>query len=379
MHTKTSSILPSPLVSTENHPHRCRPLRIEQAGALWFVTTRTIEERFWLHPILSCGLSGLNRRGQRLTKTLERLYHQRITNMVRAANRRMAPHQPTLTVPIAKRMLKDLVTASLARAQAHCRQHDAEVDIFAFVAMSNHVHLVLRTRGKALAKFMGYFKARVAESINYVTGRRGPLFARRYDAQPILNDQAASGRVAYTVDNPRKASLVSHHDDWAGSLLCFGLHDSDQPAFEYLARTDWHQARGDDRDLPRFFRTVTLTLSPLPHLTDIQRSEYRRMVEGWIGDLDDEAEAAQRKGPKPATGFHKLERLLSIPFEHRPEQSAFKRRPYAFGTPHEKADYLNACSLKYGVHHEASVEFRTANRNVAFPEGMYPPPLLAAA
>ncbi len=355
----------------------CRPLRIEQPGALWFVTTRTIEERFWLHPILSCGLAGLNRHGQRMTKKLERLYHQRVVKMVHAANRRMGPHQPRLTVPIAKRMLKDLVGAALARAQEHCRKHNTEVDLFAFVAMSNHVHLVLRTRHKALSMFMGYFKARVAEGINYLTGRRGPLFARRYDAQPILNEHAAAGRVAYTVDNPRKAKLVEHHDDWAGALLCFGLHDTDHPTFEYLARTGWHKARGDeDADLANFFETITLTLSPLPHLTDVGRRDYKRMVEGWIHDLEHEATNNQRKGPKQSIT---LETLVSTPFEHRPDTPSFSKRPYAFGTAEEKRDHRNACSLKYAAHRDASIEFRTANRNVTFPDGMYPPPLVVAA
>lgn len=373
MHTKISP------TAAPKHPRPCRPLRIEQEEALWFVSTRTIEERFWLHPLLSCGMSGLNRRCQRMTKALDRLYHRRVVKMVHAANRRMGPHQPRLTVPIAKRMLKDLVTSSLARAQAHCLKRGIHIDIFAFVAMSNRVHLVVRTREKGFAMFMGYFKARVAEGINYLTGRRGPLFARRYDAQPILNDHAAAGRIAYTIDNPRKAKVVDHHDDWAGPLLCFGLHDTDTPTFEYLARTGWHKARAGDDDLDKFFETVTLTLSPLPNLTDLQRDDYKRMVEGWIRDLEQEAEAQQRKGTKPRSAELSAEKLLSTPFEHRPASPSFKRRPYAFGTPEEKRDYYNACSIKYAAHRDASITFRTTDRNVAFPEGMYPPPILIAA
>ncbi len=41
--------------------------------------------------------------------------------------------------------------------------------------MSNHVHPVVRTKHKNLAELMGYFKARVAESINALTAKRGPL------------------------------------------------------------------------------------------------------------------------------------------------------------------------------------------------------------
>ena len=35
-------------------------------------------------------------------------------------------------------------------------------------------------------------------------------------AQPILDDAACAGRVAYCVDNPRKANLVEHAEHWPG-------------------------------------------------------------------------------------------------------------------------------------------------------------------
>jgi REP element-mobilizing transposase RayT len=378
MQTQAQALIASAKKPVPEERRPSRPLRIEEVGGFWFITTRTIEERFWLHPILSSGLTRLNRKGRTFAKSLERLYHRRVVKMVQAANRRMGPHQPRLTVEVAKRMLKDLVGSALARAQEHSREQGAEVQVFAFVAMSNHVHLVVRTAGKNLASFMGYFKARVAEGINYLTGRRGPLFARRYDAQSIRNLNAAAERIAYTVDNPRKAKLVAHHDDWPGQLLCYGLGDTDQPTFEYLARTDWHRDRRR-KGIDEYFATATLTLSPLPQLTYLERDEYARMVEGWIGELEQEATDQQRKGPKPKTTERDIEKLLDVPFEHRPAHAAFKKRPYAFGTPEEKRQYYGACCAKYARHRGTSLLFRTIDRTVAFPEGMYPPPLLQAA
>lgn len=362
---------------------RCRPLRIEEPAAIWFVTTRTIEERFWLHPILTCGSSRLNHHARRVCKRLDLLYHRRVVKLVDAANRRMGPHQPPLTVELAKRMLKDLVGAALARAQEKCREDGVEVDLFAFVAMSNHLHLVLRTHGKNLAKFMGYFKARVAEGINYLTGRRGPLFCRRYDAQRILNDHAGADRVAYVVDNPRNANVVTHHSEWPGVLLCYGLDDTDQPTFEYLQRTAWHKA-GRPKDVDRFFATVTLKLSPLPHLTGVARAEYKQMVEGWIRDLEQHATANTRASGHPAANTQRqpalgVEAILNTPFEHRPRKPTFRRRPYAFGTPEEKREYYAACSIIQAVHCDASAEFLTTNRNARFPNGTYPPPIVYAA
>ena len=47
------------------------------------------------------------------------------------------------------------------------------------MVMSNHLHLVVRAPGKNLAAFMGYFLARVAQTLNLLLGRVGPVFRIR--------------------------------------------------------------------------------------------------------------------------------------------------------------------------------------------------------
>jgi len=354
---------------------RSRPLRIEREGQLYFVTTRTIEARFWLHPFLTCGLKLSSRGDRRAAATLDRAYDKRVKRMVSDANRRMGPHQPRLTVDIAKRILKGLVGSALARAQEHCREKGMDVDVFAFVAMSNHLHLVLRTSKKNLAAFMGYFKARIAESVNYVTGKRGPLFARRYDAQPILNDDAAAGRVAYTIDNPRAANLVAHHDDWPGLLLCFGLADTDAPTFEYLARTAWHNARRPE-DIGRFFQDATLKLSPLPRSESVSREVYRLMIDEWVCARRDNNPDANVGRKKPPLG---IDAILNAAFNARPTDAKRSRRPYAFGTPDELSDHYERCSNTIKAFNAASDEYRSGNRHVTFPDGTYVPAMPYAA
>jgi REP element-mobilizing transposase RayT len=90
------------------------------------------------------------------------------------------------------------VSSALARAQEHCAENGLPpVEVFAVVVMSNHLHLVVRAPGKNLAAFMGYFLARVAQTLNLLLGRVGPVFPRRYDAQPVLDEEAAAGRIKY--------------------------------------------------------------------------------------------------------------------------------------------------------------------------------------
>jgi REP element-mobilizing transposase RayT len=111
--------------------------------------------------------------------------------------------QPKLTLPDARRIIRGAIGSAFARAQQ--RYH---TKIFALVGMSNHVQLLAQTKGKNLSKFMGYVKARIAETIKLLTGKRGPLWSRRYDAQAVLDDEAAGDRLAYCLDNPVDAHLV---------------------------------------------------------------------------------------------------------------------------------------------------------------------------
>ena len=160
--------------------------------------------------------------------------------------------------------------------------------------MSNHVHLAVRTTKRNLSAFMGYFKARVADAVHQITGRRGPLWARRFDAQPILNEEALMDRVAYTLDNPGKAMLVSDSRDWPGLNVAYGLDEADTFEFEYFDRTAWHRAkRPEDRE--RFWRTTTLRLSPIPCAWDASREQLGAALRSAQGTVDRAAGVAKRK------------------------------------------------------------------------------------
>ena len=351
-----------PADPTLRSPRRCRPLRHEQDERPWFITTRTIEERFWLHPLLTMGLKPVGRRARRACARLEARCDKRFVKLARQANARKRPMEPDLSAADVKRLARGLVGAALARAQ---EKYGAE--IYAAVCMSNHVHLAVRTTKRNLSAFMGYFKARVADAVHQITGRRGPLWARRFDAQPILNEEALMDRVAYTLDNPGKANLVSDSRDWPGLNVAYGLDEADAFGFEYFDRTAWHRAkRPEDRE--RFWRTVTLRLSPFP----CEWAASREQLGAALRSALDNAAHARRKGGMSPLG---LERVVQTEFEARPKAPSFRRRPYAFGTARERRAFRSSMSDVSRLHAEASVRFRGGDRSAMFPSGTYPPPL----
>jgi REP-associated tyrosine transposase len=353
---------------------RSRPLRVESNDVVWFVTTRTIEERYWLHPLLANGAQPRNRAARRMCAHLERRLDKRLQRWVTRANERRRPHQPVLTLQDAKRIAKGLIGSAFARAQ---RLH--KVEVFGLVAMSNHLHALVRTKGKNLAGFMRDVKARITEAVNLLTGKSGPLWARRYDAQPAVDDEGCCERQGYLLDNPRKANLVADSQHWPGLLLAFGLADEDRLEFEYLDRVAWHDAGSPD-DLTPFFRTATLELSPLPVCEGMSREACRASTLSWM-------EAARAKHEADLTPEERarfktplgIDKVLQTEPESRPKAPSFRERPYVFGSPEARKRYTAAVTATAQHHAELSERYRNGERDVRFPDGTYPPPILRAA
>jgi len=215
---------------------------------------------------------------------------------------------------------------------------------------------------------MGYFKSRIAETINLLTGKRGPFWSRRYDAQAILDNDAAADRLAYCLDNPVDAGLVETADSWPGLNLAFGMGESDQIEFEYLDRTAWHKSCRPD-DLSGFYRKATLKLSPLPQLKGMDRLQVRASVQSWLG----RRAQARARDPEVKRSVLGIEGVLATAFESRPQVPAKSRRPYAFGSKQSRHKYFRSISALYGAYAEASERFRPGQYDVTFPRGMYRP------
>ncbi len=112
-----------------------RPLRRQEPGQLYLVTTRCHQARFFLRP----------------------------DPQVNAA-----------------------VLEWLTRAQ----HHYPALEILAVCVLSNHLHLVVRDQKGELAAWASYFLGHLAKSINRIRKRRGTCFERRYSAEPILDEEA---------------------------------------------------------------------------------------------------------------------------------------------------------------------------------------------
>ena len=337
-----------------------------------------------------------SRRAKRAVRALKKRANRRIEQTVNERNGRKLPHQLKISVEDAKRMLRGVVGSAIARAQEL-----TGVEVYAFVVMSNHLHIVVQTPRKNLAKFMRHVKAFITQRVNQITGRRGDMWWRRYDAQPALCVASTCERIGYTIGNPVSANLVAHPEDWPSLNLAYGfadaslarvkaLDDRDELTFEYFNATAWHDARMKDKvDLSKYFKTRVLVLKPLPEFAHLSRSEYKRAVHAWVKLSIERQQSKAKTEPltlselvdgreMPAHGRPLgTRKIIEKKFDEVPERTKRSKRPYAFGTREAVGEYAATMSDVEESYTLASRDFRDGNRDAVFPSGTYPPLLPA--
>ena len=88
------------------------------------------------------------------------------------------------------------------------------VEIFGFVLMCNHFHLIARAPKLNLSEFMCHFQTQLAKFINGYRGRCGTVFPKRFDAVHVADDEALLAATLYLLENPTRAGLVEHPEGW---------------------------------------------------------------------------------------------------------------------------------------------------------------------
>ena len=120
-------------------------------------------------------------------------------------------HEMYLLLP--SPVINALVLFWLAKAKA---LYGDGIQIYGFIFMSNHFHLLLKDTKGQLAEFMRYFQSGLAVSINKHFKRHGRFWAREYDDVIVDGEEEFWNRYDYLFGNPVKAGLVATPAQWKG-------------------------------------------------------------------------------------------------------------------------------------------------------------------
>ncbi len=88
-----------------------------------------------------------------------------------------------------------------------------EIDLYAYVLMSNHYHLLLRTRRPNLSRAMQWFGVTYTNRFNAKNGRIGHLFQGRFKTMLVESDAYLVRLSFYIHRNPLRAALVTRLAD----------------------------------------------------------------------------------------------------------------------------------------------------------------------
>jgi putative transposase len=109
------------------------------------------------------------------------------------------------------------VAKLVAEAVVYGSEEKGFYDLYAWVIMSNHVHMIIEPRAPMPA-IMRWLKGRTAVRVNRILGRTGEAFWRdeSYDHW-VRSPRELLELVGYVEGNPVKAGLVETEEDWPWS------------------------------------------------------------------------------------------------------------------------------------------------------------------
>ncbi len=103
-----------------------------------------------------------------------------------------------------------LTTLAEAKAKYQC-------SVFAYVLMTNHIHLVIQTPKPNISEVMWWVHRIHATVFNRKYGRHGHLFATRFRSRVIDSNEYLLQSTCYIHLNPVRAGLVERPEDYGWS------------------------------------------------------------------------------------------------------------------------------------------------------------------
>lgn len=122
------------------------------------------------------------------------------------------------------------------------------VRLHAFVAMSNHLHLLASPDdAQQLAAFMRHVLTNLSKEAGRRHGWRGPLFQRRYHAIVVTDEEYAHvERLTYILRHGAKEGLVARPEEWPGPHCAKALRTGEPVRGVWISRA----AQGGEEPRP---------------------------------------------------------------------------------------------------------------------------------
>ncbi len=232
---------------------------------------------------------------------------------------------------------------------------ESQTDCYAWVLMTNHVHLLLKTGSVPVSTVMGRLLTGYALSFNRRHRRHGQLFQNRYKSFLCEEDLYLKELVRYIHLNPIRAKSVKDLKElktypYSGHCVLMGKVESDWQNTEYVLSLFGNSLRSARRSYGAFVaKGVSLGRRP-----DLVGGGLLRSVGGWFKLKDLRGSGIRIKGDERILGSSDfVERVL----EQANENLEQKYRLQATGVD------LETLLTKVARHYEIDAkELKTASK-----------------
>ena len=266
--------------------------------------------------------------------------------------------------------VNDIILGALGRAQSRYG-----VDLYAFVFLSNHFHILMRVdSAQQMAAFVGYVMSKIAKELGRMHDWREKFWGRRYHSASLEDSaQVQQERFMYLLRNGCKEGLVASPLDWPGvssaPLLYEGKTEVTGLWFDRTAE-DYARRHGEPKPQPH---RETVRLTPLPFMEEWSAEERRRFVARAV---DEVAEETRRDHQSAGTMPLKAWEIRRKKPHARPASLARTPAPL-FHAATQSGYWLmrNARDAKVAAYRLAAGLLRQGKLGVRFPEGCFPPAL----
>jgi putative transposase len=287
------------------------------------------------------------------------------TGVVEVSSRTL--HGRFLMRPSAK--VNELILGVLGRAQ-----RSFDVELFAFVFLSNHFHALMRVlSAEHMAGFMGYLKGNIAKELGRLFGWEEKFWGRRYHSASVADsEQAQAARFFYILANGCKEGLVASPLDWPGVSSASALYRGESTLEgTWYDRTAEYRARirGERRTFPY---PETVRLSPLPFLAGLTSLQQRKYVVDAVQQVEAETRERHEKNGSRPLGVRDV--LKQHPHQ-KPE--VFLKSPAPLFLTATREEYWRmraAREATVAAYRNAAERLRRGETDVRFPVGSFPPP-----
>jgi REP element-mobilizing transposase RayT len=248
-----------------------------------------------------------------------------------------------------------------------------QIEIFAYVFMSNHFHLLVRALNRNLSAFMRDFQRELAARLNRHRGRTGTVFPRPYDAPKVIGDEMFLEKLKYIVNNPCLSGLVRHPKDFPGVSSWTSHQTGEAQVGRLIDYKELRRLRRKKAATPRAkaMRHDELELAKPPIWADKTDAQVQALVtellEAQATKLQEERARKRQKvmGPK---------RLMGFSFRHIPKSP--KRSPRVKCLSHDlkkKKAYIQARQGTVDAFKRAMGKWQNGKTRARFPAGTFPP------